>query len=667
MNTVDIFLIAIDNKGTVLRVNQAWLDFCEEHEVRESLWKVGSDYFKQLKEHGKLNELQAIQRVLNNESAEHKQMYPFLLKNGETQWFMVRLCGIELLSTKSRGAIIYLKPAGLHDIEPITAESILESMTDGFALLNDQFQIDFMNEVAESMLHCNRENVIGANLFDIFPEAVGTSFHQIYQQAMKEQQTIKFFDYYQPLNTWFQVKACPLKRGGLVIYIQDISEQKKMEEKLSASVNYDYLTELPNRRLLTARGHSLIEQKKKFTVFYLNVTNLKHINAMYDHDVGDALLKDLAKKLNLLRNDKCEVGRLDGDEFAVIYEPEFGEKLEGFAKQIKGIFEEAYHLHDTPPLYIEASIGISCFPHDSKVFNEVFSYAETAMHEAKKTSGSSYMFFRPSMHMQRSRKSTIEKSLTGNLKAIGLYYTLQPQINGSSGEVVGVEVLARWNHPELGELSPLEFIKIAEETSTITPLTLYLIEKVFVQLNEWQRRFGWIPRTAVNMTSSLLASPVFFDAFFELQKRYKIPSSMVEIEITEQAELTYSEATLKNLLLCKSKGISIAIDDFGTGFSMISYLTHFPITKIKIDRSFIQKIGQDKKSEAVLKSLIHLAKSIECDLVAEGVERPEEVAFLKMNDCTVYQGYLYDKPLKVHDFEIKYLQQNYKFQENKLL
>src|SRR5690606_9838844 len=181
--------------------------------------------------------------------------------------------------------------------------------------------------------------------------------------------------------------------------------------------------------------------------------------------------------------------------------------------------------------------------------------------------------------------------------------------------------------PEFGEVSPLEFIQIAQETGAIFPLTVHLLEEVFAQLKTWEHRYGWKLSTAINMTSPLLSNPRFFDKFIELMDQYDIDPGLIEIEITEQAELTYSPQTLENLLLYKSKGMSIAIDDFGTGFSMISYLTTFPINKIKIDRSFVQKIGHDCKSQAVLKSLIYLAKSIECELLAEGVEKMEEVRF----------------------------------------
>ncbi|MTD31023.1 bifunctional diguanylate cyclase/phosphodiesterase [Planomicrobium sp. YIM 101495] len=593
-------------------------------------------------------------------------MYPFLLKNGEIQWLSVKVRGIRLSSDGSHGVVIYRKKASLHDIEPITAESVLESMTDGFALLNNQFQFHYINEIAESMFRTTREKVVGTSLFDVFPEAVDSSFHHTYKKAMAEQRIIEFVDYYQPLGVWFHIKVAPLKKGGFALYFQDVSDQKRVEEQLLESVNYDYLTGMPNRCLLTMKSNALISLGKKFTIYYLNLDNLRLINAVYGHDAGDAVLKHVAGKLKGFTNENCEVFRLDGDEFAVLYAPEPKEKLENFAKAITDIFEQTLIVHNFQDLSIHVSIGISCYPNDALLFSEVISNAETAMYEAKKIRGSSYLFFRPAMDALRKRKSAIEEGLAGNLDDAGIYYTLQPQIDGSTREIVGAEVLARWAHPELGEISPLEFIEVAEATGTVVPLTLHLVEKVFIQMKEWNLLFGWSVQTAINMTPSLLANPRFFDSFFELIGRYEIQPEMVEIEITEQAELTYSAETLENLLLCKSRGISIAIDDFGTGFSMISYLTHFPINKIKIDRSFIQKIGKDRKSEAVLKSLIQLAKSIECELVAEGVERQEEVEFLETSSCTIHQGYLYDRPLQIRDFEAKYVKLDRKFfQESK--
>jgi len=605
-----------------------------------------------------------VKQVVNKEKKEHKQMYPFSIGDGGIQWFSAKIKPIPMAASRSNGAVVFLQPVSLHTIQPITAESVIESMTEGFCLVDDQFNINYINEIGEQLLQVNRENVVGRDLWETFPGFEGTTFEIEYNRALKENVTIQFEEFFPPLNAWFNVKVYPLKRGGLALYFQDISERKETEQKLTEYAYNDYLTGLPNRRMMTQIAMSLIEQKEKFSVFYITLDNLRFVNALHNYNAGDKVINGVAKKLKVLTNDKCKIGRLDGDGFVAILKHTKGERLEDFAEKLKEVFEKPFILDDFQSVNVNVSIGIACYPFNTESLGELISFAETAMYESKKVRGSTYSFYRPKMNVERDRRVKIENGLMGSLSEIGFYFTVQPQIDGSSGEIVGVEVLSRWNHPEFGELSPLEFIEVAEQSSTIAPLTYHLLIEVFKKMKEWEMRYGWKLRTAINMTPSLLANPIFFDDFFRLMDEYEIQPELIEIEITEQAELTYSERTLENLLLCKSKGISIAIDDFGTGFSMIAYLTHYPINKIKIDKFFIRKIGQDSKSEAVLTSLIHFAKSIECELLAEGVERPEEVAFLKANECTIYQGYLYDKPMQVDDFEEKYLRNNYRFLEN---
>ena len=661
MNTIEEFMIVIDEQGFIIRVNQAWLNFCTEHHAPETVWKIGSDYYGHLDKLGKKSELQAIQQVVNKVKKEHKQMYPFSLRDGGTQWFSARVRHIQNPNNQSNGAIVFLKSVSLHTVQPITAESVLESMTEGFCLLDNQFKINYMNEIGEQLLQVRREDVIGRELWDVFPEAVGTKFDKEYHRALEEHVTVQFEEFLTTIDTWFNVKVYPLKRGGLALYFQDISERKETEQKLMEYAYYDFLTGLPNRRLMTEKAIALREQNEKFSVFYINLDNLKFVNLLHNYYSGDKVLIGVAEKLKLLSNEECVIGRLDGDEFIVIRIDNHDESLEEFADKLKEVFEQPFLLDDFQSVNVFVSIGIACYPNDTKSLGELLSFAETAMFEAKKIRGSRYSFFRPLMIADRDRRVQIEEGLMGNLSDNGFYYTVQPQIDGISGELVGVEVLSRWNHPKFGELSPLEFIEVAEQSGTIASLTYMLLENVFTKIKQWEMLYGWNLRTAINMTPSLLANPNFFDDFFKLIDQYEIKPELIEIEITEQAELTYSDRTLENLIFCKSKGISIAIDDFGTGFSMIAYLTHYPINKIKIDKFFIQKIGQDSKSDAVLKSLIHFAKSIECELLAEGVERPEEVAFLLANDCTIYQGYLYDKPLKLDDFEDKYLRKQHRF------
>lgn len=660
-NSDDEFLITLDKDGRIIESNQAWHDYCLEHSLSESLWQTGTDYLSVLEKRSKENELQSIKRILRKETEEHKQLYPFTLPDGSVQWFQVKVRGYKGTTENKMGAIVYHSPVSLHTTEPISAELILESMTEGFYLLDEGLHLMYINEIGEKLLQCRQQDVIGKKIWDYFNEAINTSFHYHYERALRENTIIQFIDYYKPLDTWFQVKAYPLSKGGLAVYFQDVSEQKIAESKLAESAYYDYLTGLPNHRSLTLKVHSFIEQNKSFTVLHLTIDNLSFFNAAHHYNAGDDITKRVAELLNELADENCYAARMNRNEFIVLKEVDTGETPEKLAKCIEKIFLKPIRIHNSGAINVSVSVGIARYPMDSPLIDEVFTYAELAMEEAKKIRNSSHAIFNSEMKLSRDRRVAIEQGLSGDLKKNGFYFTLQPQIDGNTGKIVGSEILSRWAHPELGEISPLEFIPVAEETGAIFPLTVHLLEEVFTQLKIWENRFGWRLSTAVNMTSSLLGNPRVYDKFIELMDRYEIDPCLIEIEITEQAELTYSPQTLDNLLLYKSKGMSIAIDDFGTGFSMISYLTTFPINKIKIDKSFVQKIGHDRKSRAVLKSLIHLAKSIECDLLAEGVERVEEAEFLQANDCSVFQGYLFDKPMKTMDFELKYIRVGHQF------
>lgn len=540
-------------------------------------------------------------------------------------------------------------------IQSITAETVLESMTDGFYLLDDQFNFEYINEVAEKMIGIERAEIMGRFVLEVFPTIRGSNLENQCLRVAKTNEIVEFEEYFDSFDAWFKIKLIPVKRGRLAIYFQNINQQKILEGKLTDFAYCDDLTGLPNRRKMTEIALSLKDKKKKFSFFYINLDNLKFINALYNYSSGDKVMISVAERLQTLVDQRCHIGRLEGDEFIVVRESKPGERLEAFAEELLDIFREPFMLADFQSAYVSASIGIACIPFDTERLRELVAFAETAMYEAKMKKGPSYSFYRPKMKANRERRVLIEKSLMNCLEGSGFYFTVQPQISGGGINLSGIEVLARWNHPVLGELSPLEFIEIAEQSGTIAHLTTHLLHGVFKMIKDWENRYGWDVKTAINMTPSLLANPVFFETFFDLMEHYGVRPDLLEVELTEHAEMAYSETTMRNLEICRDKGISIAIDDFGTGFSMISYLTQFPINKIKIDRYFIRKIGEDAKSEAVLKSLIHLAQSIQCELLAEGVERPEEVEFLKENSCTVFQGYYYDKPLKIKDFEEKYL------------
>lgn len=656
INMIEENAIVVDSSGRILQVNKRWEIFCREHKIDPDLYVVGGNFFNQFRDRGRIREMETIRQVALRQMHEYSQVYPFTLPDGDVQWFSAKVKSLELDGGEGAVALVYLHAVTLDTVEQSTAESVLETMGDGFYQLDSQLRFVYMNLNGEKILEIKRRDVIGRKVTNAFPGFEESRFFAEYKIALTSKEECFFEEYYEPLGRWFHVSVYPITEGGLAVYFRDITASIENEKKLKELAYYDSLTGLPNRQKMLEVCQELIAKEKKFTVYFLNLDNMKTINSIYHYKIGDEVLKNISGQLRLLEGDKIQVGRLVGDEFLIVLQPAPSDKLHLFAEKLEKIFEEQVWINDFQSVHITASVGISCFPYDTTSLDNLLSFAENAMTEAKKLPGFSYAFFRPQMRVSQNRHSIIESGLRDLSEDSGIHYHLQPQIDGATNEVKGVEMLARWNHPEIGFISPEEFIAISERSGTIAPLTLHLLDRLFTQISEWRRRYAWDFTVAINISPALLESPVFFRNFFDLIDLHQIPTKLLEVEVTEQVELAYSEHVLENLQACQSKGICVAIDDFGTGFSMLSYLTSFPIDKIKIDKFFLRQIGEDKKAEALLISIINLAKSIECDVLAEGVERQVEVDFLLKHQCSLFQGYFYDKPMLPNLFEEKYLE-----------
>ncbi|WP_186763939.1 EAL domain-containing protein [Planomicrobium sp. CPCC 101079] len=654
IETRDDFVVLLNTEGVIVHSNQNWMNYCRKHQLPSALWKVGGNYLNCLKAMRKFNELQCIDEVLNGRTKQEVHLSLFYNKEA-TDYMSVKYRQFPL-NTDTKGIILYkYLLTNLPLANSLNTETVLESMTDAFYLLDNQMRFYFLNSESEKILQRKKEDLIGRNIWACFPKTIGTEFYSNYNRAMQERVPLQFEEYYAPLNSWFSVKVYPVADSGLAVYYQKIRKEDEVKATLSEIPTNDFLTGWNTRKTFIEKAEQFLQEEIPFSLLYMNLDNFKYINTLYNHQTGDEVIKNIAKNVDKLLHSQDVAGRLDGDELILLHVHQGEEQSENFREKIREIFTTPIVLKNSDPVTVTASIGVSSYPHDSYSVEELITFAEAAMRTAKKQTGSSFSFFDSGMGTALTRRLVIEKSLTENLQELGFHFALQPQINCETGDLTGIEVLARWNHPTLGPISPVEFINIAEETGTISHLTNCLLEEVFSFINKKEQRFEKFPKTAINVTSSLLTSRKFFEELFLKMEKYQIAPEQIELELTESVELTSSEITLANLMVCRSKGISIAMDDFGTGFSMLSYLVNYPIDKIKLDKSFIGKIGHDAKSEAVLKSLIQFVKGIDCELLAEGVETEEESLFLQENGCPIHQGYLHDKPLSPEEFELKYL------------
>lgn len=648
------FVVLLNKDGVIIHSNLNWRNYCKKKQIPSGLWMIGSNYLDCMVKMKKFTEVQCINEVLN-EIGKEKMNFSVFFNKETTDCLSIKYQHVSL-ENNSAGVSLH-KHLLTHEsaISCLNAEVVLESMTGAFVLLDNQMRFYFLNAEVEKILQRKKEELIGCNIWSCYPKAVGSKFHANVVRAVKDGVTLEFEEYYASLDRWYSVKVSPVTDCGIAVYSRVIEKDKERESSPPHIPCYDYLTGWSTRVKLVENLKQTLQDKSSFSILYINLDDFKYINKLYSHQIGDEVIKSIARSIEKLLQPADFTARLDGDELIILRMNQQDEQIIKFLKQVIEIFNQPVVLERFRSINVKASIGVSSYPEHANQPEELIAFAEIAMRTAKKQIGSCYAFFDPHMEIDLNRRLLIEKSLAGNIEDMGLYFLLQPQVDCVTGHLTGVEVLSRWHHPVFGFISPIEFINIAEETGTILKLTNYLIKEVFCFIKKTEEHFERFPKIAINITSSLVSSKEFFDGLFEMMQEYRISPDQIELEITESVKLMNSEITLTNLIECQSKGISIALDDFGTGFSMLAYLIDYPIDKIKLDKSFIDKIGYSVRSEGILKSLIQFVRSIDCDLLAEGVETLEESMFLQANGCTIHQGYLYDKPLKPEFFNEKYL------------
>ena len=436
--------------------------------------------------------------------------------------------------------------------------------------------------------------------------------------------------------------------------VRDITERKKAEEMIIYQCYHDNLTKLPNRllfhdRLDLALVHAHGNQQILAMIF-LDLDRFKLLNDILGHTLGDRLLQGVAKRLAKCIGEGDTVARMGGDEFALLI-PKISQ-VEDVAKICQKVLEVlrfSFNLGGRE-VYITASIGISLYPNDGKDGEALLANSEVAMYRSKSKGGNNYQFYTPTMNTRITERLALENSLRYALdkKEITVYY--QPQINIQTGKVVGMEALARWKHPELGLISPAKFIPLAEETGLIIPLGELVLRTACAQNKAWQDE-GLPPlRVAVNLSARQFQQENLVERVAGILEETRLDPQWLELEITESVVMEDVEFTAKILQELRAMGVQISIDDFGTGYSSLGYLKKFPINTLKIDQSFIRELTTNPNDAAITSAMIILAHNLNLNVTAEGVESPEQLAFLKQQKCDKMQGYIFSPPVPPETF-----------------
>ncbi len=461
---------------------------------------------------------------------------------------------------------------------------------------------------------------------------------------------------------WLSITAVVDEEGIVRNYVAvfaDITQKKLAEQTIHNLAFYDALTELPNRRLLRERLEHLrasdSRREEMAAVLFIDLDNFKELNDTRGHDVGDALLVEVAQRLRDCVRVHDTVARQGGDEFVIVlsslHPEEFKavEDVQAVAEKVRSTLSHPYALGDFE-WHCSASIGICMLPVGEAPVDEVLKRADIAMYEAKRAGRNAVRFYDPATHEAIQQRISLETDLRGALSEGQFTLHFQPQVDAQR-QTVGAEVLLRWNHPERGMVSPGEFIPVAEDTDLIVPIGRWVLVEACRQLQLWSRA----PETrrlqlAVNVSARQFRQPDFVEQVRQVLSETGADPCLLKLELTESLVLVSIEDTLAKMQAIRALGVRFAIDDFGTGQSSLAYLTRLSLDQLKIDQAFVAGMLHSHTDGVVVQTMVGMAHSLGLDVIAEGVETEAQLSFLRSIGCGCYQGYLFGRPVPIERF-----------------
>ncbi|CAN5408098.1 hypothetical protein BH11PSE9_BH11PSE9_31880 [soil metagenome] len=443
---------------------------------------------------------------------------------------------------------------------------------------------------------------------------------------------------------------------GRVYSSRDITEKIEASERIEALSHTDALTGLPNRRLLGERIEFALKlaqlDNSPFALLFLNLDHFKHVNDTLGHEFGDRVLLDVAERIKACMRSADTVGRLGGDEFVLLVHQAAAAGAESTARRVVEALQCPF-TQGGMSFTVTASIGIALFPNDGASMDDLVRRADSAMHEVKSGGRAGFRFHhaRPDRDSSTSRsRMKLDHAMRQALAQSRFRLHYQPQIDMRTGEVVGAEALIRWRDAEMGEISPGEFIPVAEESGFIVPIGAWVLHQAVKQAAAWRAQ-GLQLTVSVNVSALQFQQAGFVDGVAAALQEAALPAHLLELEMTESILIQDAAEALLRLQALATLGVKLAIDDFGTGYSSLGYLKRFPIGRLKIDRSFISGLPGDESDAGIVQAIISMGRALRLQVVAEGVETEAQRAFLQAAGCDLFQGFLFAPALDVLAFQ----------------
>ncbi len=543
--------------------------------------------------------------------------------------------------------------------------TIINSIEEGIVTITEDGRIASFNAGAEHMFHYAASDVLGSDISQLLPGITKGNHDAYFQQFLRGAKTNPIGHGCEVVGLGSGGRSFPLdlrisevKLGGELHYIatlRDITDRKAAEATILHLANHDPLTGLPNRNLLQDRIDQAVSQHKRnksqFVVMFIDLDQFKTINDSLGHQHGDALLCSVSARLTGCLREVDTVARQGGDEFIVLLNSIASPGDAAIvAQKILAALSEP-HLIEGQELHAGASIGIAIYPQDGDTAEALLKNSDMAMYHAKEMGRNNYQFFTDDMNARAGERLMLANRLRQALLRDELKLHYQPIVSITDGRIVATEALARWHHPDLGSVPPLRFIAIAEETGLIVQLGEWALRSACLQLKDWQARKTDTGRMVINLSARQFRQENLLRSIVAILHETGVRADALGLEITESAIMDNPETAIALLGELRDMGVQISLDDFGTGYSSLSYLKRFPIDKLKIDRSFVQDITTDQDDKALVTAILAMAQSLGIRVVAEGVELPEQLDFIRNKGCEEYQGYYFSKPCPAEDLD----------------
>ena len=547
-------------------------------------------------------------------------------------------------------------------------QTVINSVSSGIMVIYKDFSVPLMNNSVREMIDEKIvQDPLSPKCYEIShyqkTPCCGTSHPCPLESVLKSKKTTRVIHKHSTLSgekKIVELTAVPLidedgEVYGVVESAHNITELQEIQNRLKHQAEHDSLTDLPNRVLFLDRLNQSLKNAEvdstSVSVLFIDLDHFKEVNDSLGHSIGDKLLEIVAQKLQNLIRKSDTVARLGGDEFAVILEHfSYVDTVISVVQSIMDSFKEPLII-DSHQLYVSLSIGVSIYPNDGTDTDTLIKNADAAMYKAKQSGRSNYQFYTADMTERAFERIVLETQLRQSIKKNQIHVYYQLQMDAISEKIVGMEALVRWNHPDMGMVSPAKFIPLAEDCGYIIELDEWVMRESVSQFKKWYAK-GLNPGVlSLNLSSIRLEHENFIEHTRDSIIDNNIDTCWLSYEITESKIMKNPEKSIKKLNELNRLGIKLSIDDFGTGYSSLSYLKKLPIDKLKIDQSFIRDIPDDPEDVEITKTIISMAKNLNLSVIAEGVENTLQRDFLLENGCSEIQGYLYHKPSPASEIE----------------